>query len=68
MFRVVMTSWSLIVEAMRACAQGESGGPCPPGGGLGGPSAPPGQPGGAGAVGGAFGLPRAAGFNFRAMI
>ena len=25
MFRVVMTSWSLIVEAMRACAQGGSG-------------------------------------------
>ena len=40
MFHVVMTTWSLIVEAMRACAQEGSRGPCPPGKGSAGAFAP----------------------------
>ena len=39
---------SLAVRAMRACAQGGSGGPCPPGGVCGRAFAPPGKQGGSG--------------------
>ena len=48
MFRAIMTSCSLAVRTMRACAQGGLGGPCPLGGGSGGAFAPPVQQGGLG--------------------
>ena len=38
MFRAIMTSCSLAIRTMRACAQGGHGGPCPVGGRSGGSS------------------------------
>ena len=40
MFLDIMTSCSLAVRTMRACAQAGSAGPCPPGGGSGGRHTP----------------------------
>ena len=50
MFLAIRVSCSLAARAMRACAQGESGGPCRPGEGegFGGAFAPPGKQGGLG--------------------
>ena len=48
MFLAVRASCSLAVWAMRACAQGGSRGPCPPGEGSGGVFAPPREAGGLG--------------------